>query len=228
MLFLYPFRLIPQELIILLHETPGSRYSLVPGDYVSKGTTEVRFQPGHLTDLGISKEIKTLTIDRNEGRCQDYAPNDSQFKCYLTILAEKFHLVSDIPGCQNVSICWIPQVKNVLGNVDQCLTKVEYECMQKVLKTDSDEMSLKCPQSCTHINYKIQKKRLPQDMTQHAILLMYYTSNGYLLFEEYLVFDEIAIIVALGGSLGLFLGFSCYQCFDTIAQGIVKFTGIFK
>ena len=223
------FRLVPQELIILLHETPGSRYSLVPGDYVSKGTTEVRFKPGQLTDLGVSKEIKTLKIDKTEGKCQDYLGTDSQSKCYLKILANKLHRVSENEGCQNVKICWIPQVRNILKkeDVDQCLTKVEYECMQKVLKTDPEEMNVQCPQSCTHISYKIQVKSLPQDMTQHAILLMYYTSNGYLLFEEYLVFDEIAIIVALGGSLGLFLGFSCYQCFDSIALGIVKLSGIF-
>ena len=219
---------VPEELIILLHETPGSRYSLVPGDYVSKGTTEVRFKPGQLTDLGVSKEIKTLKIDRKEGKCQDYLGTDSQSKCYLKILAEKFQRVSEIEGCQDVKICWIPQVKNILKeDVNQCLTKMEYECMQKVLKTDPVEMNVHCPQSCTHINYRIQVKSLPQDMTQHAILLMYYTSNGYLLFEEYFVFDEIAIIVALGGSLGLFLGFSCYQCFDSIALGIVKLTGIF-
>lgn len=95
-------------------ETPGSRYSLVPGDYVSKGTTEVRFKPGQLTDLGVSKEIKTLKIDRKEGKCQDYLGTDSQSKCYLKILAEKFQRVSEIEGCQDVKVCWIPQVKNIL------------------------------------------------------------------------------------------------------------------
>ena len=38
-----------------------------------------------------------------------------------------------------------------------------------------------------------------------------YLSTHTTLYREYLLFDESAIVSAVGGSLGLFLGFSCWQ-----------------
>ena len=40
---------------------------------------------------------------------------------------------------------------------------------------------------------------------------MFYLSDRMSLLEEYLIFDFASILVAIGGSLGLFLGFSLFQ-----------------
>ena len=46
--------------------------------------------------------------------------------------------------------------------------------------------------------------------------------------EEYLLFDTVAIISATGGSLGLFLGLSCYSIiltgFEWLEEAIIRFT----
>ena len=46
--------------------------------------------------------------------------------------------------------------------------------------------------------------------------------------EEYLLFDTVAIISATGGSLGLFLGLSCYSTiltgFEWLEEAFIKFT----
>ena len=213
--------------MVLLHESAGSRLSLIPGDFPSKGTKEERIKPGELKILGITKEVKNLKIQRDENKCRDYDDNDSQSKCYLeNVLAKKFENESIINDCINVTkICLIPQAKDIVDfDLEQCTTKEQYDCMLSLLKTDPDERNEMCPNPCMEISYKTLSKSLPQDMSKFAILMMYYKSNHYSLLEEYLVFDSAAILVALGGSLGLFLGFSFFQCATAIVNNIISFT----
>ena len=40
---------------------------------------------------------------------------------------------------------------------------------------------------------------------------MYYAQTEVQVKEEFLIYDLNAIVAAIGGSLGLFLGFSCYE-----------------
>ena len=40
---------------------------------------------------------------------------------------------------------------------------------------------------------------------------MYYGETEVRVKEEFLIYDLNAIVAAIGGSLGLFLGFSCYE-----------------
>ena len=40
---------------------------------------------------------------------------------------------------------------------------------------------------------------------------MYYDETEVQVKEEFLIYDLNAIVAAIGGSLGLFLGFSCYE-----------------
>ncbi len=42
-------------------------------------------------------------------------------------------------------------------------------------------------------------------------MYLFYQTTQATLYREYLLFDESAIVSAVGGSLGLFLGFSCWQ-----------------
>ena len=44
-----------------------------------------------------------------------------------------------------------------------------------------------------------------------TILYLFYTDMAVPTHEEYLLYDFNAIVSAVGGSLGLFLGFSCYE-----------------
>ena len=61
-------------------------------------------------------------------------------------------------------------------------------------------------------------KRIPHDLSNMALISMYYQSDHLRLLEEYLVFDFNSILVAMGGSLGLFLGFS----FSNVQQDYVQ------
>ena len=45
-----------------------------------------------------------------------------------------------------------------------------------------------------------------------AIVVVHFTSMTVDMFNQYLLFDSLAIVAAVGGSLGLFIGFSFYDC----------------
>ncbi len=47
---------------------------------------------------------------------------------------------------------------------------------------------------------------------------LFYQTTRTTLYREYLLFDESAIVSAVGGSLGLFLGFSCWQAVAAAIQ----------
>ena len=186
---------------------------------------EERVKPGELKTFGIKKEVRDLKVDRNYGKCKDYHIEDSQAKCYMQkVLARRFKNESILTHCTNVTkACLIPQAANIVdGQLDQCTTKEEYDCMKSLLLTNENIMAAECPKSCKEISYKTVTKTLPHDISSFAIVMIHYMSRDYVLYEEYLVFDFTAILVALGGSLGLFLGFSCLQCFNSIVDRILE------
>ena len=54
---------------------------------------------------------------------------------------------------------------------------------------------------------------------RHLFLRVLYGTGTVLNYEQVLIYDFNAILAAVGGSLGLFLGFSCYQC----GKGLIDF-----
>ena len=52
------------------------------------------------------------------------------------------------------------------------------------------------------------------------ILVLMSTSNQSNIFEETLIFDEIALVGSLGGSLGLFVGFSFFGYVTPILEAV--------
>ena len=68
---------------MILHESPGSRFSLIPGDYLGKGSVKETIKLGEMKLLGISQQKKEFSVQRENGNCKDYDKNDSPAKCYI-------------------------------------------------------------------------------------------------------------------------------------------------
>ena len=72
---------------------------------------------------------------------------------------------------------------------------------------------LGCPVLCEDIEYHITKQKLGQNTHYHenkTVFWAKFNSGSVKIEEEYTLMDSNAIIAATGGSLGLFLGLSCY------------------
>ena len=141
----------PEKFMFILHETPGSRYSLFPGDRLSSGSISEEIFFGESNVLGIIKQKRIMNIQKEKGTCQDYGMDNSQAKCYIeNILSKRYEHEKDIiEECQledfNVTrICLIPQMTNLLQfwtdynqSWTQCVTEDEYVCMMEELWTDT-------------------------------------------------------------------------------------------
>ena len=102
--------------------------------------------------------------------------------------------------------------------------QISIDLLESASINSTDELNNPCPNSCTEISYEIMSKRIPHDLSNMALISMYYQSDHLRLLEEYLVFDFNSILVAMGGSLGLFLGFSFFQCVTGLCSNTMDFT----
>ncbi len=69
-----------------------------------------------------------------------------------------------------------------------------------------------CPPACrvpfTNMEIRADTTR---DFANYSMVYIAYHTTMVMVSEEYKLFDFGAIVAAVGGSLGLFLGFSCWQ-----------------
>ena len=97
--------------------------------------------------------------------------------------------------------------------------------MMNLLITKPSQRNELCPRPCTEIKYETTSNTVRHDLNL-ALVQMFYQSDRISLLEEYLIFDFASILVAIGGSLGLFLGFSLFQSgsqlFDVIVELSLK------
>ena len=61
---------VPENILFILHGTPGERYSLIPGDALSKGSKIEKVKLGEMKTLGIDVTRKDRNVQRNRGHCK--------------------------------------------------------------------------------------------------------------------------------------------------------------
>ena len=81
-----------------------------------------------------------------------------------------------------------------------------------------------CPKSCTILQYsgKLELKHVRQAINGNAYITIWYkfkVPEYVLVTEEYLIYDSISMIGAVGGTLGMCIGFS----FDGIIHYLIHF-----
>ena len=89
--------------------------------------------------------------------------------------------------------------------------------MWKNLSTIWNKLLTTCPNSCTQFQYQGKMKSLVGYVNDSKLVWMdYLFLSGYLqVHQEYLVYEIDDIIGSIGGTLGLFIGFSFH---DVISQ----------
>ena len=99
-------------------------------------------------------------------------------------------------------------------NISLCKTDEEWECaldvasehLRNVLSTKS------CPSSCTIIQYSGEvtyEYEYPYDVYNIQFYYTFAYPETMTVYEEYLIYDTIGMIGSIGGTLGMFIGFSC-------------------
>lgn len=219
--------LVHNQVVIILHETPPSQYGMISG-FLSPRTAVESINFGQMTLFGIGRQKKFLSQQRKRGLCKEYGKEDSQELCrfketYLPLIKNDPSAMRSCAklGWNITHFCLIPQLYNVwllwnqnLTSATHCTTIDENLCMKYLMFKNYVLDVPACPDPCTQVilNSRAHATTEMMGMNDTAIISIFFETNRVTVMEEYLIFDNSAIIAAIGGLLGLFLGFSFYQC----------------
>ena len=103
---------------------------------------------------------------------------------------------------------------------------VEWQCSNEVLRELRKQIIEKdtCLRSCTIRNYEGTSQDYPFDHN-NTIAFNYYFAPPYIatIHEEYLLFDFLGLISSVGGTLGIFIGFSIIAIISGLLSYILAF-----
>ncbi len=128
-------------------------------------------------------------------------------------------------------VCSLPQSSMLFATNDTglesfpgpCQTKEQMLCAAKEFRavySQQDQASrTKCPLSCL---VEFNEVKVIQDATRSigtkSDVYVFYRTTLVKTDTEYVLYDASTIVAAVGGSLGLFLGFSCWQCVSALPE----------
>ena len=186
------------------------RYGALFTDLGGLMPLKVSLIPG--TTVGVNLEKHVLKKLPSRENCKQYPKNESFMKCMLEKQVECYGLGNQTCQC-------IPENNHKtqfelfpIPSWNTCINDTEYSCgFGKMLSCYNSKMVTRaCPLSCEVEKYKGQKMYLSQYPTNSKtmIIKMKYSTMNVQIYEEYEVQDNYSFIGSVGGSLGLFIGFS--------------------
>jgi hypothetical protein len=174
---------------------------------------------GNYVTLNIEKAIWQ---QNSNDPCTNYPVGESLFTCRSKEMIPN----DNSTKCNNS--CAVVNARNyykAAGKtiVDQCNTVDDHFCQLEELMIAFDISKGKCqlPCSVSEFSGNVQENRVPEG--NHLLyFILGYRSNRVSIFEEYLLYDFPAIVGSVGGSLGLFIGFSFFDFGSLILDTIIR------
>ena len=220
--------------LVLLVSYPGDEFFTlrfifpVPADILDlpiKSQTQMKFADLHL-DL---EEILFLSKNR---RCHHYS---GMFQTYESCIRSKIiEFKRTNYSCLTAYDKTLPKDKSEFIDCDN---ETEQDAKNNHLHTSqvsgiifANSSGYGCPKSCkivafnANINFfhKYTNPIKYQDMDTFT-LMMYYDTSDVKKYSEHLVFDEMALLSAIGGTLGLLLGYSVLSIMTSIINQCHEF-----
>ncbi len=106
-----------------------------------------------------------------------------------------------------------------------CVNEEEWNCSKNAYidtyRNHVNPTYTGCPKSCQYTRFTAEKRLdVTKNMGNRTFIYLYYHTTKVMVYEDYLLFDFGSIVSAVGGSLGLFLGFSCWQMVKTASSAL--------
>ena len=109
---------------------------------------------------------------------------------------------------------------DMLTNWEECKDLKEYVCMRRKLSRVFGLINEHCPKHCSRTEYTGKRTFLvdhPDTETKRDYLWNYkFASKKYEVHQEYLLYDMTGVVGTVGGTLGLFIGFSFWTLLGLI------------
>ena len=185
-------------------------------NYWSLESHYVHLKPHTEYVFGLTKRIRTR-LNQNKSCIPEDEVKKKGYnypRCVLTIGKD---LLRENLVKNGGNLCWIPQADLFIKqmndtSIEACRTRPEMKKMEEELY-DIMSMSLRripsCLEPCTTEHIQMKQKENTFFTDNYTEIYFYWENLDVLIEEEYLLMDLNAIVSAVGGSLGLFLGFSC-------------------
>ena len=177
-------------------------------------------------DFGIHNKDKGLNIDYTEENTE-YIKNCSKmafFKCYATKIAE-----SEEFKCPKKCVSLIHQalMDTIDHNIPRCETDDENYCMVGTKSTKTiRKLKSSCRKQCNYKGSKLVIKKsaraYPYQLGSMQMTFKLNILPEVLHYREYLIYDDIGMFGSIGGSLGLFLGFSLFDSLCMVVDSILR------
>lgn len=110
------------------------------------------------------------------------------------------YLLEDFGRGENLTVCSTPS----------SFAKFNRFVSKKARQVVSGAELVGCELPCKETHFKVNTDR--EDRYRRGDVKIFYPKNDVFVWEEYLVYDLNAIVSGVGGSMGLFLGFSFLGC----------------
>ena len=114
------------------------------------------------------------------------------------------------------------------SKIQRCVTEEEIDCAKDVTAKIrlNKTLATKCPKSCTPIEYRKTyrwagnwvEKMFNISSQERSFWFRYRTGDDAKIFTEYLIYDANSMVGSIGGTLGLFIGFS----FNNVISFVIK------
>ena len=199
---------------------------LVDG-YWSTDVKYVKLEPGIEYTFALTRHVmKRLNLhqkclEQNEVRVQNY----NFFECIDNAIQK---LLQEEVSTKKQKLCWIPQADYFirlmnLTSIEACQTTAEMEALSHALihAMSNGSRSKECIPVCSvsYFGIKVGESLIHQPGEENTSeIYIQWEDININVQEEYELMDLNAILSAVGGSLGLFLGFSCLQVLLQLLQ----------
>ena len=149
---------------------------------------------------------------------------ETPFNAFLYKEISKTIRQCDVP-CR-IPNYWLCKYMAAVEDLPICKTRAEKQCYVNVLNEARKNIPLK---PCTSLEYERTNTLWPHPNKNEAMIEIKFESPPVVkVKEEFLIFDMVAMISAIGGTMGLCVGFSFREIFGCLCQWIELALRIFK
>ena len=141
--------------------------------------------------------------------CRPYGFND----CLMKMIKEYTRFDESDSHCSSIT-CAALSLPNITSSnlIQPCVTFKDNLCMMEKLHDIMKLSKGTCPKNCTTLEYTgrptLKQQNDEKDFKKEYQWSIMMASNKTQVYQEYVVYDAMGLVGNIGGTLGLFLGFS--------------------
>ena len=181
----------------------------------SYGITLDKYFDGRISQIDFPRELENLGVQlKTEKRINSNSKTPCRKESFYECFENRF-LKNGIGKC--INFCSPISLPN--NKIHLCMNLDDMKCANEIfLKVFQNITRNECPRPCESIGYSVQNQWMGQAKNTHLFRFVYeFLINEHLqVYEEYLIYDTISLVGSVGGTLGIFVGFSLKDFFSKI------------